>query len=421
MIIFIISCLEFLVRWLHLIVGIAWIGSSFYFVWLDNSLKTPPKDKQDKGVLGDLWSIHGGGIYEIAKYKSAPATLPEKLHWFKWEAYATWITGMLLMFLFYYVNAELYLVGGSSWLTTPSQAIAASLGFLFFGVLLHEVLMRFICVKNKTLFSILFTLAIFGFCWLSCQLFGNRAAFLHVGAVLGSIMAANVFLGIIPAQKYFVACLEKGETPLKEKALNAKTRSVNNNYLTLPVIFCMISNHYSFLYGHPFNWLVLFAIMALSAYARHFFNLKHRGIIKPSVLVFAFLGFVLLMAATYKTNGIPSYQETAQEEPTTTLADKPLAENDKLLGGSGQSENIVGEQQKIMALVNKHCLECHAAQPTSKLFSAPPAGIVFDTAEQVIQQKASIITAVSSNYMPLGNMTSMTDEERKILIQLLYK
>jgi len=394
MMVFIISCLEFLIRWLHLIAGIAWIGSSFYFVWLDNSLEKPPKEKEDKGVLGDIWSIHGGGIYEIAKYKSSPPTLPEKLHWFKWEAYATWITGMLLMLVFYYVNAKLYLIDGDSWLTSPALAIAASLGFIVFGVMVHEVFVRSLGVKKSKLFAILFGLAVFFFCWLSCQLFGNRAAFLHVGALLGTIMVSNVFLGIIPAQKYFVACLESGETPLMDKALAAKARSVNNNYLTLPVLFCMISNHYSFLYGHPFNWLVLFSIMALSAYARHFFNLRHRGVFKPSVLILAMIGFILLMSVTYMTSGIKVVSKTNQQVLTA-----PVVESIK------ENNNSVDSNNQIMSLVNKHCQECHAA--------------MFDTLEQVMQQKLNIVTVTSSNYMPLGNLTNMTDEERKRLVELL--
>jgi len=414
MLVYLINCLEFLFRWLHLIAGIAWIGSSFYFVWLDSSLDKPPKEKEDKGVLGDLWSIHGGGIYEIAKYKSAPPSLPEKLHWFKWEAYATWITGLLLMIVFYYVNAQLYLVDSDSWLSSPALAIAASLGFIFLGVLVHEVLMRTIGVKNNKLFAILFTLAILVFCWLSCQLFGDRAAFLHVGALLGTIMAGNVCLGIIPAQKYFVACLEKGETPLIDKALNAKTRSVNNNYLTLPVIFCMISNHYSFLYGHPFNWLVLFAILVVSSYARHFFNLKNRGIIKPAILVIALIGFVLIMASTYITKDIKLTKSTDVITEIESADVEPMAETPLSVTSS-----VSDDQQQLMALVDKHCVECHAANPTSAMFTAAPAGVMLETYEQVSQQKDSVVTAVSTSYMPLANLTNMTDEERNALLELL--
>ncbi|MBX2848351.1 MAG: urate hydroxylase PuuD [Acidiferrobacterales bacterium] len=410
---FILNCLEFLIRWMHLIAGIAWIGSSFYFVWLDNSLEKPPADKANKGVLGDLWSIHGGGIYEIAKYKHAPPAMPEKLHWFKWEAYATWISGMLLMFVFYYFNAQLYLVDGNSWLSNPTYAIFTSLLFLIAGVGFYEILMRSFGLSRPRLFSILLILQIGVFSWLSCQLFGDRAAFLHVGAMLGSIMAGNVFLGIIPAQKYFVQCLKDGEKPALSKAIGAKTRSVNNNYLTLPVIFCMISNHYSFLYGHPFNWLVLVSIMGISAYARHFFNLKHNNIVKPSILIISLLSFFILMSITYATKGYSSVQRNQ-----ASIIESPSL-NTQTPSAATSTLSIIDPKTQTITLVAKYCVECHSAEPTSTLFTAAPAGIMFDTYEQILLHKPTIITSVSTHYMPLANLNGMSEDERNRLIELL--
>lgn len=416
MMVFILDCLEFLLRWLHVIAGIAWIGSSFYFVWLDSNLDSPPKDKEAKGVLGDLWSIHGGGIYEIAKYKDAPPSMPSKLHWFKWEAYSTWITGMLLMIVFYYIDAQLYLVGGGGFLSLPSHAIAASLGFLVIGVCVYEALMRSLGLTKPAVFSVLLVLFILAACWVSCFLFGARAAFLHVGAMLGTIMAGNVFLGIIPAQKYFVACLDKNEKPDLGRALEAKTRSVNNNYLTLPVIFCMISNHYSFLYGHPFNWLLLFSIMGISAYARHFFNLKNQGIFKPIILIISLFCFVVVMSLSYVTKG---YNNSSIETPTTEEVLQPLSDTSEDVNSG--SNGVLESEKQILTLVKTFCQECHASHPTSELFSAAPAGIILDNYQHIIQHKPAIIASVSSGYMPLGNLNGMTQKQRNNLLNLLTK
>ncbi len=400
MIDYIFEWLSLLLRWLHVITAIAWIGASFYFVWLDNSLETPPITKREKGVRGELWAFHGGGIYEVSKYFLAPEKMPKTLHWFKWEAYSTWISGTLLLCAVYYFRAELYLVG--PWQLSPILTVFASVGFIAFGLLYYEVLFRWFGGKGRAFIFLLILYIAFS-CWLATQLFSGRAAFLHVGAMLATIMAGNVFLGIMPAQRSFIRILSDGKTPGEQRMLQAKLRSVHNNYFTLPVIFCMISNHYAFLYQHTYSWLILVCILAISAYARHFFNLRHRGEIKPKILFFASIAVCLLAALMVWLDSKPG---DFTNEPAHIAAASPQSE-------LGESD------QKVLNIVSVHCANCHAIQPTQAGFSAPPAGIVLENMTQIAAAKNKIVDAVSSNYMPLGNMTAMSDDERTQLISLL--
>ena len=381
-------------RWLHLIAGIAWIGASFHFVFLDNSLEEPDEKGKADGVKGSLWAIHGGGIYNFSKYNLAPPSWPANLHWSKWEAYTTWITGMVLMIAVYYFQAQSFLVGPNNWIQDPTIAVFASLGFVFGGLAIYEIGLRTPLRKNEGVFAIFMGFVLLFACWLSAQLFSDRAAFLHVGALMGSIMAGNVFLGIIPTQKRFVAAVEQGLEPSAEEAAFAKQRSMFNNYFTLPVLFCMISNHYPFLYGHEWNWVILAWIMAITAWARHFFNLRLRGIIKPMILVQSFIGFLLLA-------GFLGYERLQAEQTRAELAQQQVSE------------------AEVLAIVGKHCAGCHAAQPTMLGFTAPPGGILLETLDQVRQSGNQTKVAVSTNYMPLANMTGMTDEERAQLLNWL--
>ena len=382
-----------IVRWLHLITGIAWIGASLHFVWLDNSLEEPDDDQKAQGIKGDLWSIHGGGIYNFKKYALAPADWPSVLHWSKWEAYMTWVTGTLLMVAVYYLQAQSYLVGSGKWVADPNVAIAASVGYLLSGLLVYEAMIRS-PLRHQTLsFAVLLSVFIGLQCWLATKLFSDRAAFLHVGALMGTIMAGNVFLGIIPAQKTFVAAIQAGQAPDPVPAALAKQRSTHNNYFTLPVLFCMISNHYPFLYGHTYNWVVLISIISITAYARHFFNLRHRGIVHYSILIKAFIGFVLLASWL----GLERYEQK-QASLAMTVTDGAAFE-----------------------LINTHCAVCHSRMPTQPGFVAPPAGMLMDDQGQVLQSASQILTAVQTGYMPLGNMTGMTVDERTKLISWLEK
>ncbi|WP_086933569.1 urate hydroxylase PuuD [Agarilytica rhodophyticola] len=407
--VFIFEWLNVLLRWLHLITGIAWIGASFYFVWLDNSLETPPEWKKEKGIAGDLWAFHGGGIYEVAKYSLAPQVMPKTLHWFKWEAYSTWITGSLLLIIFYYFQADLYLVGQNPLTNTPSKAIVASLLFLVSGLSVYEILIRSPLVKNTPVFvAVLASFIVFA-CWLATHIFASRAAFLHVGAMLATIMAANVFIGIIPAQKKFMAAINAGSEPDRAPMLFAKTRSVHNNYFTLPVLFCMISNHYAFIYGHSYNWVLLAVIIATTAYARHFFNLKHRGIIKPHILVVAAIIFISLIGfMTY-------HKQHAQKQ--NTLKQQPQATETK--SNTSAVSETVSSNETLLALTQQHCTVCHANEPSQAGFSAPPAGLVLEEVDQVLIARDKIRVAVSSKYMPLGNITQMSEKEREQFLLLL--
>ena len=382
-----------IVRWLHLITGIAWIGASLHFAWLDNSLEEPDEDQKAQGIKGDLWAIHGGGIYNFNKYALAPPTWPSVLHWSKWEAYTTWITGTLLMVAVYYLQAQSYLVGSDKWIVDPNVAIAASVGYLLSGMLVYEALVRSPLRHQAMLFAGLLAVFIALQCWLATKLFSDRAAFLHVGALMGTIMAGNVFLGIIPAQKKFVAAVQAGQDPDPAPAAFAKQRSMHNNYFTLPVLFCMISNHYPFLYGHSYNWVILITIMAITAYARHFFNQRNRGIVDYSILVKAFVAFILLSGAL----GIERYEQ----QRTSVAMD--------VVDGAA------------FALIDAHCAVCHSQTPTQPGFVVPPAGILMDDRDVILQSADQMLTAVQTNYMPLGNLTGMTDDERAELVSWLQK
>ena len=393
---FLLEWISLVLRWLHLITGIAWIGASFYFIWLDNSLATPPPWKKDQGIAGELWAFHGGGIYEVGKYALAPQTMPTQLHWFKWEAYSTWITGTLLLIAVYFFRAELYLVGQNTWLSSPHAAIIGAVLFLLLGLVFYETLIKYLKQTHPIVFPALLSLFIALCCWLAVQLFSGRAAFLLVGALMATIMVANVFFGIIPAQKSFIKAIDAGQSPSKERMLGAKTRSVHNNYFTLPVLFCMISNHYAFLYGHQYNWLILIAILAIAAYARHFFNLRHRGIVKPQILIYSSIAFLLLI-------GLVQMKSTSQP-----------AKNSETLKNA-----MAAESNMLMSLNQKHCSGCHAKTPTVPGFSAAPAGLIFESEADLANAKDKIAAAVSTQYMPLANMTKMTPEERALfLIQL---
>ncbi len=388
---YLVDWFSVILRWLHLITGIAWIGASLHFVWLDNSLEDPGEEKKADGVKGELWSIHGGGIYNFNKYHLAPPKWPSILHWSKWEAYTTWITGTLLMVAVYYLQAQSYLVGSGKWITDPGIAVVASIGYLLSGTLVYEALVRSPLRHRESIFVVLLAVFIAAQCWLATQLFSDRAAYLHVGALMGTIMAGNVFLGIIPAQKKFVAAVQAGEEPDPAPAAFAKQRSTHNNYFTLPVLFCMISNHYPFLYGHELNWLILIAIIAITAYARHFFNLRHRGVLNYWILVRAFLAFLLLA-------GWLGYDRHVEQQAALEL-------------------QVADEA--AYALIDKHCTVCHAEKPTQPGFLAPPAGILMDDRDAILGSTAQMATAIKTDYMPLGNLTGMTPEEKTELVAWL--
>jgi uncharacterized membrane protein len=374
-------------RWFHVIAGIAWIGASFYFVWLDNSLENPPQWKKDKGIGGDLWAIHGGGFYEVAKYKLGPEKMPENLHWFKWEAYTTWLTGMVMLWIVYYIGAESFLIDNSRLELTQWQAIGLGMGYIAVGFAVYEMLVKTPLRHNGKAFGlVLFSFLVF-MAWFASEVFSPRGAFIHVGALIGTIMAGNVFLGIMPSQRALVEAVQRGEAPDPKYGAFAKLRSTHNNYFTLPLIFIMISNHYPMTYSHELNWLVLSAICFILAFARHFFNLRHRGEFKPSILVIA----AIMMAGV-----------------AVWIAPKPVEINEEVVAGF--------TDQQGMAIIKERCASCHAATPTQAGFASPPAGVSLETMDQVMVIKPKLIEVINSNYMPLGNITQMTDEERQQVI-----
>ena len=384
-------------RWFHVIAGVAWIGASFYFIWLDNNLRTPPDWKKQKGIKGDLWAVHGGGFYEVSKYEYGPEVIPEKLHWFKWEAYTTWLSGFLLLGLVYYHGAAIYLIDSSVMDLTPTQAISRGLGLIFGGLFIYEAACRSPLAKYPRVFGIMFLILIAAASYLATHWFSGRGAFMHVGALVGTIMAGNVFFKIMPAQRLMVDAVTNKTEIDPSWGLGAKLRSVHNNYLTLPLLFIMISNHYPMTYQHPNAWIVLMAIGLVSAWIRHYFNLKHIGISRPSILVTGAIGMIVI--AGWVSRPAAPAVETSATVATSTIA-----------------VELNAQQQGVFDVMQTHCANCHSAQPTDDIFVIAPLGLKFDTWQQ-IEQRAAVIhrRSVISKDMPMMNKTGMTEKDRQII------
>lgn len=378
--------LNYGVRFLHLITGIAWIGASFYFVWLDNSLREPPSWKKDKGIKGDLWAIHGGGFYEVAKYSLRPEEMPKTLHWFKWEAYTTGLTGFLLLTLMYYIGASSYTIDPAKMALTQWQAIGIGVGAIALFIITYEVLCRTPLVEKGLYFGLTLLAILTVFAYILDQIISSRAMYIHIGAMLGLAMVFNVFTTIIPSQRKMVAAVSTNEQPNPLWGHRAKLRSVHNNYATLPVLLIMISNHYPITYGNPYGWFILIALIAITAYARHFFNLKHHGIIKPSILIIVLLAFATLVWVV-----APKSSTTAKTSVST---------------------------QQVMQVTNARCLQCHSAKPTDEVFKVAPAGVMYDTEAEVLAKAERIYArAVVSKDMPFMNKTQITEQERQVIAQ----
>ncbi len=377
--------ISLILRWLHVITGIAWIGASFYFVWLDNNLERPKEVKKGEAD-GELWSVHGGGFYHNKKYMSAPGNMPPHLHWFKYEAYFTWISGFLLMAVIYYYGANLYLIDKSKMALTNWQAIGASMAMLAGGWIVYDMMCKSPLRRKPGLFAVLlfalFTLAAI----LAGKLFSDRAAYMQIGAMIGTIMAGNVFFNIIPNQKIVVADLIAGRPVNPEFGKSAKLRSMHNNYMTLPVLFIMTSAHYPMTYGSGIGWLSLALISLAGIAVRHYFNLRHTD--KPKT-PFVIAAVIFMIAAV-----------------TFPLAIK-----------KPQPQNI-GEVnfQQARQIINKHCTACHAENPSHESFDEAQAGFRLDTDELIRQNKKPIMErTIISKDMPLGNETGMTEREREML------
>lgn len=401
--------LNLFVRWFHVIAGVAWIGASFYFIWLDNNLRTPPKWKQDKGIKGDLWAIHGGGFYEVAKYAYGPEKMPETLHWFKWEAYTTWLSGFALIIIVYYFGASAYLIDPSVNDITPSTAITLGLGLIFGGLALYELACRSPLAKFPIAFGIGLIALICAASYFSTQWFSGRGAYIHVGALIGTIMAGNVFFNIMPNQRKMVAAVAQKKDIDPSWGASAKLRSVHNNYFTLPLLFIMISNHYPMTYQHEQSWLVLIAIMAAAAWIRHFFNLKHTGTSKPSILV---SGAVAMLAITFWVS-MPQGEKITEPMQTVALPSEDTSQTASL-------QQTVS-QEIITSTINTHCVSCHSRTPTDDIFKVAPMGVVLDSWGDIERFAPQIVRrAAITKDMPFMNKTKMTEEERQ-LIALWFK
>jgi uncharacterized membrane protein len=373
-----------LIRWLHLIAGIAWIGTSFYFIGLDNQLDSP-RDGNPR-LKGEQWSIHGGGFYHKQKYAVAPERLPEKLHWFKWEAYWTWISGFALFVLIYWGNASTYLVDPAVLDLSPWAAIAISAAMLVGGWVIYDLLCRSKLGENETALSAAMVLLLVVVAYLACHVFSGRGAFLQVGAMTGTIMVANVAIVIMPGQRKMVAAMQAGREPDPIHGRWGKQRSVHNTYLTLPVIFLMVSPHYPMTWGHPWNWVVLLALTLAGALVRQYFVSRQFGrnpVALPAVAAVVVVGLVLVLAPG--------------RGPQSANAEAPAF-------------------AEVHAITAARCAACHAARPTFDGIAAAPKGVLLETPAQLRRWAQSMRQQVATEAMPPGNLTEITEEERGKLL-----
>jgi uncharacterized membrane protein len=374
------------IRWLHVVAGIAWIGSSFYFIHLDLSLKS--RAGLPDGVQGDAWQVHGGGFYHMVKYLVAPARMPDELTWFKWEAYTTWLSGFALLVIVYYLGAELFLIDRMVLELSPAAAISVSVGSLILGWLAYEGLCRSPLGRNDAALALVGYVFLVALTFAFAQIFSGRGAFIQIGSLIGTIMVANVFVVIIPNQRKVIAGLLAGERPDPVLGEEGKQRSLHNNYLTLPVVFLMIANHHPLLFATRFNWLIVAIVLAVGPLIRHFFNSRHEGKGSPwwtwAVAAAGMAAIAWLSAAGPRgaTSALP---------PAPRFA-------------------------AVADIVISRCSMCHANEPVWAGLAAPPKGILLDNAERIRRQAHLIdINSVRSHAMPPGNVTEMTGEERRLI------
>ncbi len=378
---YLIDWLSLSLKLLHVIAGIAWIGASFYFNWLENKLN---RVNNRDGIAGHLWAVHGGGFYYLEKYKKYPQALPEPLHWFKWEAYFTWISGFLLLSVIYYFNATTYLLASDSSISSVYGILSSLLGLLLFWVI-YDLLCKSKVVNKSLIFIGIIFVIISISAYLYSTIFNPRAVYMQIGAMIGTVMVANVFFVIIPVQKKLVAACENSTEVSKELGLMGYTRSRHNNYFTLPVLFMMISGHYPMIYSGDYGWLVLIAVVGILVMIRHYFNLRGVGQAKNSLIAIITVSVLALIYAL-----APS-QSKVQSQEAVSIA-------------------------QVQEIIEKHCVSCHASVPSSEVFAVAPNGFMVETKEQIIAHKNQIYQqVVLSKIMPLGNTTNMTEEEREKL------
>ena len=375
--------LNIVIRWMHFIFGIAWIGASFYFVFLENALNRS-KDVRDE-LAGNLWAIHGGGFYYLEKYKVAPKTIPKHLHWFKYEAYFTWLSGFCLLFVVYYFNASALLIDKNVLNISALAGIGIGVGSFVVAWLLYDLLCKSILIKKEFWFALIgFALAV-GFAYFYSRVFSSRAAYIHFGAMIGSIMVANVFFVIIPSQKEMVKAARQGKPLNPQLGKNALTRSLHNNYFTLPVLFVMISNHFPSTFGYKYPWLVLAIISLGAAGVKHYLNLREKGQLTVWVMPVSVL---ILLAAAF-ISAPPKNPGACTEKVTMS---------------------------EVLAIINTRCVSCHSSKPTDDVYKAPPNGVVYDTPDDIVKKKDLIMQrVVITKTMPQNNKTNITQKERDLI------
>lgn len=381
---YVMEWLNLAIRWTHVIAGIMWIGASFYFIFLENNLNRTQGLRDE--LAGNLWAIHGGGFYYVEKYKVAPKVIPTHLHWFKYEAYFTWLSGFALLFLVYYADAKSFMIDPTvADISTPA-AIAIGVGSLVLGYVIYDLMCRSKLILDQGRFALVGAVILAVICYALTHLLSGRAAFIHVGAVIGTIMVGNVFFTIIPSQKALVRAAKTGQPLDATLGKKAGQRSLHNNYFTLPVVFIMISNHFPSTFGHSGNWIILMVMILASAGIKHYWNLLDRGENKPMWLAGSVISLVVMSFVIS-----PAFEDTMDSSIPTSFAE-------------------------ANAVIQARCVQCHSANPTDDQWPTAPNGVMYDTPEQIKAMADKIMTrAVRTRTMPQGNKTGMTEEERTVL------
>ena len=390
---------ELAARWTHVITAIAWIGSSFYFIALDLGLRKSPA--LPPGAHGEEWQVHGGGFYHIQKYLVAPERLPEHLIWFKWESYATWLSGFAMLVLVYYLGSDLYLIDPQVMELSQWQAIAISVASLAFGWLAYNTICKVFVNANQTLVMVALFVVLVAMAWGYTQVFSGRAALIHLGAFTATIMSANVFMIIIPNQKIVVADLKAGRTPDPKYGKIAKQRSTHNNYLTLPVLFLMLSNHYPLVFATEYNWIIASLVFLMGVTIRHWFNTRHAGKGNPHWTwgVTAILFLIIAWLSTAPMRHVSDAEDAALSPAALVYASAPGFDD-------------------VVSIVQGRCSMCHAAEPSWEGMYWPPKNVVLETPAQIAHEARRIaMQAGYSHAMPPGNLTYIEPTERAAIVE----
>lgn len=380
----VVEWFNLIVRWAHVVFGIAWIGASFYFNFLENSLNRTKGLRE--GIAGNLWAVHGGGFYYLEKYKTAPPQIPKDLHWFKYEAYFTWLSGFMLLVIVYYLDAKVYLIDPSVLDISASTGIIIGIGSLIIGWVIYDLLCKSPLSKKPLVFGFILFLFISGAAWFFAHVFSSRAAYIHVGAIIGTFMVGNVFRVIIPSQKAMVNAAKEGKLVDPTLGKKALLRSLHNNYFTLPVIFIMISNHFPSTYGSSFNWIILIGLSLTSVFVKHYLNLIEKGEKAVWILPVAVTGMLALAIVT-----APKTKSVCKEDAPASFTE-------------------------VNDIITKRCVQCHSSNPTDDVLKVAPNAITFDDPKDIIKFSERILArAVITKTMPQANKTHMTQEERDVI------